>query len=108
MFGTAQVNHRTKGKCGKAEINKMVKGIHDVELWQYKELPLVLSTCSDNNKVKLLSDSNSPIIIIPDGVERWIETSKVKQQNPVGIPVPLQEKEYSETYIWCKKEMVPS
>ena len=83
------------GANTKPTTNMMEKENQELHLWQHNNLPLVFSTWSDNNVVKSLYNFHPPVII-PDWVQGQIKTNKVRQPNPVGIPIPLQQKEYSE------------
>ena len=76
---------------------KKGKGVHTPDMQQHNELSLVFPAWSDNAVVKLLSNFHSPIII-PNGVQRRIKIDKVRQRDLVGVPVPLQQKDYSETF----------
>ena len=83
------------GADAKDTITKMKK--HKSNMWQHNELPLVSAVRSDNIVVKSLSNYHSPIII-PNDLQRLIRIDNVRQRNSVGVPVPLQQKEYSETF----------
>ena len=69
---------------------KKRKGSHETNMWQHNELPLVFAAWSNNAVVKSLSNFHTPIII-PNGVQQQIKIDKVRQRNPVGVPVPLQQ-----------------
>ena len=58
---------------------------------------MVFAAWNNNAVVKSLSNFHSPIIV-EDGVQRCIKIDNVRQRNPVGVPVPLQQKAYSETF----------
>ena len=73
------------------------KGNHESHLWQHNNLPFVFAAWNNNAVVKSLSNFHSPIII-QDGVQQRIKINKVRQRNPVGVPVPLQQKEYAKTF----------
>ena len=67
------------------------KGTRKSNLWQHRELLLVFVAWIDNNIFKSLSTFHSPVIA-PNGVQQQIKIDKVRQRKPVGIPVPLQQK----------------
>ena len=65
---TAQVNQtRADAKVTVTDTKKR-KGLHETNMWQHNELPLVFAAWSNNAVVKSLSNFRSPIII-PNGVQ---------------------------------------
>ena len=95
MVGSAQVN-RTEAD-DKAAITQMKKHEEKLNLWQRNNLLFAFAAWSNNSIVKSLSNFHSPVII-PIGVQQQIKIDKVRQCKPVGIPVALQQIDYSKTF----------
>ena len=72
-------------------------GDYESRLLQHNNLHLVFAAWSNNGVIKSLINFHSPIII-QDGVQRQIKINNVRQQDSVDVPVPLQQKDYSETF----------
>ena len=93
MVGTSQVNQTgADAKVTVTDIKKR-KGTHEIYMWQHNQLPLVFAAWSDNTVVKSSGNFHFSIII-QNGVQQRIKIDKVRQRNPVGVPVPIQYKEY--------------
>ena len=98
MVGLAQVNLTgTNAKVTVDSMKKTKKGTHKMVMWQHNTLPLVFTAWADNTIVKSLSDCHSPIII-QDGVQCCYKIDGARQRDPVGVPVPGQQKDYSEKF----------
>lgn len=98
MVWTAQV--KWTGTDAKVTVDAMKttkKGTHKSDMWQHNTLPLVFTAWANNTIVKLLCNFHSPIVI-QDGVKHQRKIDGLQQRNPVGVPVPRQQKDYSETF----------
>ena len=93
MVYALQVNQT--GADAKAVVLDMTnrKGIHESNLWQHNNLLLVFKAWSVYDVVKSLRNFCSPIFI-QVGIQQQIKINKVRQHDPVDVPVPPQQKDY--------------
>ena len=73
------------------------KGTHKSVMWQHNTLPLAFAAWANNAIVKSLSNFHSPIVI-QDSARRWCKIDGASQRDQVGVSVPVQGKDYPETF----------
>ena len=95
MIGTAQEN-RT-GADTAEEKKRLSKNTYETVMWQHNSECLCYAIWSDKNLVRTLSNFHSPKVV-DGGIRRRRKVHGVRERDPVSVPCPQQNIDYSDTF----------